>query len=65
MKIISIDAIMDAEFGKPETTKRKEFRKEVHIYYIRPIVCDARKKKQITQSELAEKIETKKSYIQN
>ena len=45
MKIISIDAIMDAEFGKPETTKRKEFRKEVHIYYIRPIVCDARKKK--------------------
>lgn len=45
MKITSIDAIMDAEFGKPETTKRKEFRKEVHIYHIRPIVCDARKKK--------------------
>ena len=57
--LTSIDAIMDAEFGKPGTPEREEFRKEAYAYCMGQIICDDRK----TQSELAEKIGTNKSYI--
>ena len=30
--LTSIDAIMDAEFGKPGTPEREEFRKEAYAY---------------------------------
>ena len=61
--LTSIDAIMDAEFGKPGTPGREEFRKEAYAYCMGQIICDARKKEKMTQSELAEKIGTNKSYI--
>ena len=61
--LTSIDAIMDAEFGKPGTPEREEFRKEAYAYCMGQIICDARKKEKMTQSELAEKIGTNKSYI--
>ena len=54
--LTSIDAIM----GTPE---REEFRKEAYAYCMGQIICDARKKEKMTQSELAEKIGTNKSYI--
>ena len=54
--LTSIDAIMDAEFGKPGTPEREEFRKEAYAYCMGQIICDARKKEKMTQSELAEKI---------
>ena len=60
--LTSIDAIMDAEFGKPGTPEREEFRKEAYAYCMGQIICDARKKEKMTQSELAEKIGTNKSY---
>lgn len=53
--LTSIDAIMDAEFGKPGTPEREEFRKEAYAYCMGQIICDARKKEKMTQSELAEK----------
>ena len=56
--LTSIDAIMDAEFGKPGTPEREEFRKEAYAYCMGQIICDARKKEKMTQSELAEKIGT-------
>ena len=51
------------EFGKPGTPEREEFRKEAYAYCMGQIICDARKKEKMTQSELAEKIGTNKSYI--
>ena len=57
--LTSIDAIMDAEFGKPGTPEREES----YAYCMGQIICDARKKEKMTQSELAEKIGTNKSYI--
>ena len=33
--LTSIDAIMDAEFGKPGTPEREEFRKEAYARYCR------------------------------
>ena len=56
--LTSIDAIMDAEFGKPGTPEREEFRKEAYAYCMGQIICDARKKE-----KMAEKIGTNKSYI--
>ena len=61
--LTSIDAIMDAEFGKPGTPEREEFRKEAYAYCMGQIICDARKKEKMTPSELAEKIGPNKSYI--
>ena len=43
--------------------EREEFRKEAYAYCMGQIICDARKKEKMTQSELAEKIGTNKSYI--
>ena len=39
--LTSIDAIMDAEFGKPGTPEREEFRKEAYAYCMGQIICDA------------------------
>lgn len=61
--LISVDAILDAEFGKVGTPEREAFRKDAYAYCMGQIICDARKKEGITQSELAEKIGTNKSYI--
>ena len=41
----------------------EEFRKEAYAYCMGQIICSARKKEKMTQSELAEKIGTNKSYI--
>ena len=45
--LTSIDAIMDAEFGKPGTPEREEFRKEAYAYCMGQIICDARKKEKM------------------
>ena len=36
--LTSIDAIMDAEFGKPGTPEREEFRKEAYAYCMGQII---------------------------
>lgn len=62
-KLVSVDAIMDAEFGKPGTPERDAFRKEAYVYCMGQLIYDARKKEHISQSELAARIGTNKSYI--
>lgn len=61
--LTSIDAIMDARYGKVGTPERDAFRKEAYIYCIGQIISEARKKEKMTQTELAERIGTNKSYI--
>ena len=51
------------KIGKPGTPEREDARKEAYAYCMGQIICDARKKEKMTQSELAEKIGTNKSYI--
>ncbi len=62
-KLISVDEMMDAEFGKIGTPEREAFRKEAYAYCMGKLICDARKKEKITQSELADRVGTNKSYI--
>lgn len=62
-KVRSISAEFDELYGKEETPEREAFRKEAYAYYIGQIIGEARRKANMTQEELAEKIGTNKSYI--
>ena len=55
--------LLKAKYGKTGTKKRNEFQEEVQRFYISEMLKEARKEAKITQSELAERIGTKKSYI--
>lgn len=59
----SFDAILDDKYGKIGAPEREEFHKEAYAYCIGQIVCNARKQEKMTQSELAEKVGTNKTYI--
>ncbi len=55
-----IHSMQEHELGSPE---REEFRKEAYSYCVGQIISDARKQEKMTQSELAEKVGTNKTYI--
>lgn len=59
----SMDVVLDSLYGKVGSPEREEFRREAYAYCVGKIVRDARKQEKMTQSELAEKIGTNKSYI--
>ncbi len=61
--LTNLNEIMDAKFGAVGTPEREAFRKEAYAYCMGQVICDARKKEKITQSELATRIGTNKSYI--
>lgn len=62
-KIGSMDAVLDKLYGKVGSPEREEFRKEAYAYCVGQMICDARKQEKMTQSELAEKVGTNKTYI--
>ena len=61
--IYDVDAWMDEEYGRVGSSEREEFRKEAYAYCVGQIICDARKQEKMTQSELAKKVGTNKTYI--
>lgn len=62
-ELVSIDAMMDANFGKVGTPERESFRNQAEAYCVGQMICDARKHEKITQAQLAERVGTNKSYI--
>ena len=61
--LTSIDDVLDEKFGKVGSPEREKFRREAYAYCMGQLIRDERKKEKITQSELAKKIGTDKSYI--
>lgn len=61
--ISSFDAILDAKYGAVGTAEREAFRKEATNYCVGQIIYDARKQERMTQSDLAKKVGTDKTYI--
>lgn len=59
----SVSLELDELYGKEGTLEREAFRKEAYAYYTGQIIEQARKEANMTQTELAEKIGTNKSYI--
>ena len=61
--LTNISAELDKEFGVPGTPERAKFDEEAYAFYTGQILLDARKESKISQSELAKRISTTKSYI--
>ena len=62
-KIRDYDSVLDAEFGAPGTPERAAAEERAYAYYSGILIRDARKSEKVTQSELASRIGTTKSYI--
>jgi len=55
--------LIEREYGKRRTQKRDDFEKGFEEFKLGFLIQDARKKKGMTQQELAEKAGTNKAYI--
>ena len=61
--ITTFDQLIEVEHGKIGTESRNSYEEKTQMFIISEMLKDARKKKKITQEQLAEKTGTKKSYI--
>lgn len=59
----SVSALLDERFGKKGTESRAEAEEKAYAFYTGQIIEDARKKAKISQTELAKRIGSNKSYI--
>ena len=57
------DVVLNAEFGAPGTPERVAAEEQAYAFYSGQIIRDARREEKVTQSELASRICTTKSYI--
>lgn len=62
-KVRDYDVILDTEFGKPGTPERAKAIENAYSFYSGQILHSARKAAGVTQAELAERINSTKSYI--
>jgi len=62
-KLSTINDMLDNMYGKEGSEEREFFKKEAYSYYTGQIIELARKEAKMTQSELAEKVGSNKSYI--
>ena len=59
----SMDAVLDKLYGEVGSPEREAFRQEAYSSCIGQLILEARKQEKITQSELAKRVGTNKSYI--
>lgn len=62
-KLTSFDDHLDEQYGKIGTQSREKFEEEFESFRIGVLIQEARKKQQLTQQELADKVGTTKNYI--
>lgn len=62
-KMFDVDAQLNAVFGQEGTAERKAAEARATAFFTGQIIEEARKKANMTQVELAEKIGSNKSYI--
>ena len=62
-KIEDYDLVLDAKYGKEGTPQRAQFEEEAKAFYASLLLLQARKEVKMTQSELAQRAGTTKSYI--
>ncbi|MBA2378132.1 MAG: helix-turn-helix transcriptional regulator [Blastocatellia bacterium] len=62
-KTTPIAELIEKEYGKPGTPKRDSFDHGFEEFKLGVMIQQARKKKGLTQKELADKIGTNKAYI--
>lgn len=62
-QITTLDEILDNKYGPKGSKDRNKFEQEFEAFKIGVLIEQARKERKMTQSELAEKCGTNKSYI--
>jgi len=62
-KPISINAYLDKKYGKPGTKGRNEFDQKAEAYMVAELIKESRKKAQMTQEQLAKKLNVNRAYI--
>lgn len=62
-KITDYSAVLEQQYGKPGTPERAKFDEEAYAFYTGQVILEARKEAKVTQSELAKRIGSTKSYI--
>jgi DNA-binding XRE family transcriptional regulator len=61
--LTSWDDHLDNKYGKPGTATREKYEHEFETFKIGVLIQEARKKQNLTQGQLAEKVGTTKNYI--
>jgi len=61
--LTSFEDHLDKQYGKRGTEKRDQFEHEFEAFKIGVLIQEARKKKHLTQEELAQRVGTTKNYI--
>lgn len=61
--ITSFDEILDRKYGKKGQPEREQWEQEFQAFKLGVLIEEARKKRNMTQEELAEKCGTNKAYI--
>jgi DNA-binding XRE family transcriptional regulator len=59
----NFDELFDIKYGKSGTKSRENFEEKAQYFVISEVLKEERRKANMTQEELAEKVGTKKSYI--
>lgn len=62
-RIVDYDTVLGAKFGEEGTPERVKEENKAYAFYTSQLLAEARKETKMTQSELAEKVGTNKSYI--
>lgn len=62
-KLTSWDDHLDKKYGKIGTASRDKYEEEFEAFKIGALIQEARKKKNLTQEQLAQKVGTTKNYI--
>ena len=61
--ITDYDAILESRYGKEGSPERLQFEEEDKAFYAAQLLLQARKEAKVSQSELALRVGTTKSYI--
>lgn len=62
-KLINAETVLTEKYGAPGTESRQAFDEKARAYYYGVILRDRRKELKMTQSELAKRVGTARSYI--
>lgn len=62
-KLTDFSAMLEEKYGAPGTPERAQFDEEAYTFYTAQLLQQARKEARVTQSELARRTCTSKSYI--
>ncbi|MDD4191848.1 MAG: helix-turn-helix transcriptional regulator [Mangrovibacterium sp.] len=57
------DDHLDKKYGKPGTSTREKYEQEFEAFKLGVLIQEARKRQNLTQQQLAEKVGTTKNYI--